>query len=136
MQTNTDTANKSLIISLTSSQGVPGMDRTILLSAFLLLGPGAEGLRFAQFFQDGMVLQREPESATLYGFEELIPGTEAGLSCSLKGEYLSLQVGIPVRTGLKSEGDWMVELPPQEAGTVCDKVIVRGELSQVISGDV
>jgi len=116
------------------------MDRTILLSAILLLGPGAEGLRFAQFFQDGMVLQREPESATLYGFEELIPGTEAGLSCSLKGEYLPLQVGIPVRNGLKSEGDWMVELPPQEAGTVCDIVVVGGEqvleLNQVIFGDV
>jgi sialate O-acetylesterase len=87
-----------------------------------------------------MVLQREPESATIYGFEELIPGTEALLTCSLKGMNLPLQIGIPVKTGSKIEGDWMVELPPQDAGTVCDIQIVGGEeelsLSQVIFGDV
>merc|ERR1711970_648871 len=106
----------------------------------LLLSPCVQGLRLASFFQDGMVLQRAPEKATVYGFEELVPGTFAALSCSLKGQNLPLQYGLPVESAPSAEGDWMVELDPQEAGTVCDIQIVGGEeelsLRNVVFGDV
>merc|ERR1711970_58348 len=106
----------------------------------LLLSPCVQGLRLASFFQDGMVLQRAPEEATIYGFEELIPGTMAALSCSIRGHTLPVQYGHPLETEGRAEGDWMVELEPQEAGTVCDIQIVGGEeeinLKNVIFGDV
>jgi len=85
-------------------------------------------------------LQRAPEKATIYGFEELVPGTFATLHCSLKGESLPLQYGLPVESGPTAEGDWVVEFDPQEAGTVCDILIVGEEeelsLKNVIFGDV
>jgi len=118
------------------------MDTTtrIFLSSLLVLGQPVHGLRLAQFFQDGMVLQRAPEKATIYGFGELLPGTFAALSCSLKGQNLPLQYGFPLEDGIKAGGDWIVELDPQEAGTVCDIQIVGGEeelsLKNVIFGDV
>merc|ERR1719228_1300813 len=112
----------------------------LLLASLLVLGPAVQGLRLAHFFQDGMVLQRAPEKATVYGFEQLVPGTFATLSCSLKGRSLPLQYGIPVESEPTAEGDWIVELDPQEAGTVCDIQIVGGEeelsLKNVIFGDV
>merc|ERR1711936_790868 len=111
-----------------------------LLASLLVLGPAVHGPRLANFFQDGMVLQRAPEKATVYGFEELVPGTFAALSCSLKGRSLPLQYGLPVESEPTAEGDWVVELDPQEAGTVCDIQIVGGEeelsLKNVIFGDV
>ena len=113
----------------------------LLLASFLVLSPTLQGLRLAQFFQDGMVLQRAPEKATIYGFEEFVPGTFAALSCSFKGQSLPLQHGLPVESGPTAEGDWLVELDPQEAGTLCDIQIVGGEqeelsLKNVIFGDV
>merc|ERR1719167_1186268 len=114
----------------------------IVCACIAVFFKGTLGLRLANVFQDGMVLQRARESATLYGFEELIPGTEAVLDCSLNGKHLPLQSGIPVsdRTKLGNPGDWMVELPPQEAGTLCDILIIGSEeqvnLNQVLFGDV
>ena len=85
-----------------------------------------------------MVLQREPESATIFGFEEILPGTEAILSCSLNGQALPLQYGRSRPT--KIEGEWMVELPPQKGGSKCDIQIVNTEeaiaLDGVLFGDV
>merc|ERR1712142_1121030 len=123
--------------------GNPVMEKfKIVCACIAVFFEGTFGLRLANVFQDGMVLQRAPESATLYGFEELIPGTEAVLDCSLNGKRLPLQSGIPVsdRTKLGNPGDWMVELPPQEAGTLCDILIIGSEeqvnLNQVLFGDV
>ena len=116
------------------------MDITCLLAVCLIFSPFSQSLRLCHLFQDGMVLQREPELATIFGFEELIPGTEAFLTCSLKGKNLPTQVGIPMKTRSGIEGDWTVELPPQEAGTLCDIQILGRffllSLNQVIFGDV
>jgi hypothetical protein len=42
-------------------------------------------LEFASYYQDGMVLQREPASAVIWGTGELLGEVEAILDCSLQG---------------------------------------------------
>jgi hypothetical protein len=42
-------------------------------------------LEFASYYQDGMVLQREPASAVIWGTGELLGELEAVLECSLQG---------------------------------------------------
>jgi hypothetical protein len=42
-------------------------------------------LEFASYYQDKMVLQREPASAVIWGTGELLGEVEAILDCSLQG---------------------------------------------------
>ncbi len=42
-------------------------------------------LEFASYYQDKMVLQREPASAVIWGTGELLGDVEAILDCSLQG---------------------------------------------------
>jgi len=118
------------------------------LSAILLLlcSFSVKAIRFASIFQDGMVLQRAPQSAVIFGFDSLQPGAEAFLSCNLKRRERREVQGfqrLPVQSN-GEEGEWQVTLPPQPAATTCDITIVgfgeEGEqevsLAGVIFGDV
>merc|ERR1712168_1136287 len=88
-----------------------------------------------------MVLQRAPQSATLFGFDSTTTGeAEAFVSCTLNGEPLGMQRASVVATSSDQTGDWEVTLPPQQAATMCDISIVSGDeevtLTNVIFGDV
>ena len=80
-------------------------------------------MRFASVFQDRMVLQREPESAVVFGFDALLPGlnSQAFLSCSKNGIKLEKHSLL----GERGNGGWRVDLPPQEGGNVCDITVVN-----------
>jgi len=109
---------------------------SILLLVFI---SSTNALRFASFFQDGMVLQRGPQSATLFGFDSTSEA-EAFVSCSLNGETLGIQRASVVATSSDQDGDWEVTLPPQLAATMCDISVVSGDeeatLTNVIFGDI
>jgi len=109
---------------------------SILLPVFI---SSTNALRFASFFQDGMVLQRAPQSATLFGFDSTTEA-EAFVSCTLNGETLGIQRASVVATSSDQDGDWVVTLPPQLATTMCDISVVSGDeeltLTNVIFGDV
>jgi len=96
------------------------------------------GLRFHSIFQDRMVLQREPASPIVWGFDELLPGTEARLYCQEKGRLLAPVVLTP--KAVQEGSTWQVTIPPQAAGSVCDLEVAGGpdviKLTQVVFGDV
>jgi len=112
------------------------MFRSILLSILL---SNAHAFRFASFFQDGMVLQRAPQSATIFGFDATTEA-EAFVSCTLNGRTLDVQSARVTASQNDQDGNWEVTLPPQEATTECDISIVSGDeeltLTNVIFGDV
>jgi len=101
-----------------------------------LLPTSSLALRVASFFQDGMVLQRAPQSARIYGFDAISPDTvQAFVSCSLDGQEFTFQA-VPLRSSggrswwdwtrnKKADGYWEVDLPPQTAGTLCDITIME-----------
>ena len=71
-----------------------------------------------------MVLQREPESAVVFGFDATSSSSQAILSCSKNEELLTRKsVGVTVY----KDGAWRSEIPPQTAGTVCDITLVNEE---------
>ena len=96
-------------------------------------------LKFASYYQDMMVLQREPVSATIWGTGDISPETEVALYCEERGGKM-----YPQKTKITSksgkEGQWQATLPPQVGGTVCDIQILDGDeiigLKQVLFGDV
>jgi hypothetical protein len=45
-------------------------------------------LEFASYYQDGMVLQREPASAVIWGTGELLGDLDALLECSFQGIHI------------------------------------------------
>jgi hypothetical protein len=75
-----------------------------------------------------MVLQREPESAIVFGFDAFLTTSQAFVSCSENGvqlDKLSLVVEV------EEDGSWRAEIPPQAGGSECDLTVVNGdELSQ------
>jgi len=110
---------------------------SILLSILISNG---HAFRFASFFQDGMVLQRAPQSATIFGFDATTEA-EAFVSCTLNGRPLDVQrARVTASQNNQQGGSWEVTLPPQEAATECDISIVSGDeeltLTNVIFGDV
>ena len=96
-------------------------------------------LKFASYYQDRMVLQREPVSATIWGTGDISPETEVALYCEERGGKM-----YPQKTKITSKSDKEVErqttLPPQVGGAVCDIQILGGNesigLKQVLFGDV
>merc|ERR1712241_757470 len=85
-----------------------------------------------------MVLQRKPSSATVWGFDALLPDIESSLDCIAgNGEPMPLLKPTPTRT---DENVWQLKLPPMAAGTVCDiKIhdsIEAVELKKVSFGDI
>merc|ERR1712156_136539 len=110
---------------------------SILLSNLISNG---HAFRFASFFQDGMVLQRVPQSATVFGFDATTEA-EAFASCTMNGRPLDVQTArVTASQNDQQDGSWEVTLPPQEAATECDISIVSGDeeltLTNVIFGDV
>jgi len=107
--------------------------------SILLFISSTQALRFASFFQDGMVLQRAPQSATIFGFDSTATGEpEAFVACTLNGEPLGMQRASVLASN--QDGNWEVTVPPQLAATMCDISIVSGDeevtLTNVIFGDV
>lgn len=94
-------------------------------------------LRFSNLYQDGMVLQRYPESATVWGYGIITEGIEAKLDCSLKGKRLPIS-----RSGVftQEENIWKMELEPQNGGTSCNISVIWDDgiltLNDVLFGDV
>ena len=82
-------------------------------------------IRFSSVFQDGMVLQREPESAVVFGFGAFLPESESMLSCSQEDGRVMMKQSLSVVVG--EDGSWRSEIPPQKAGTLCDLSVVNGE---------
>ena len=80
-------------------------------------------LRFASIFQDGMVLQREPESAVVFGFGAFLPESYyLTLDCSQDDQEM-VERSLSVVVG--EDGSWRSEIPPQTAGTLCDLSVVN-----------
>ena len=109
-----------------------------LFGILCLLLNTANGLRFASYYLDRMVLQREPASATVWGFDELLPGVEASLDCvAPDGSAMSLPKQTPHQTG---DDVWELRLSSFPGGTVCDIKVYDGvetiSLKEVSFGDV
>ena len=64
----------------------------------LALTSSCHSLKFASYYQDRMVLQREPVSATIWGTGDILPETEVALYCQESGSKIS-----PQKTIIKSE---------------------------------
>ena len=84
-----------------------------------------------------MVLQREPQKATVWGFNpDLVDIAVAELFCTFQDKSLPAQY-IDV---LQDEETWWTTLEPQPAGTKCNLQIISGletlELVDIVFGDV
>ena len=85
----------------------------MLLLLLLFMVPTSQALRFHSIFGDRMVLQREATN-TVWGFGELLPGTEARLLCQENGRALR---PVLLRPKVLAGGTWQVDLPPQATGS-------------------
>ena len=59
-----------------------------LFLALIYWSCSCNSLQFASYYQDRMVLQREPLSATIWGVGEILPGMEVALYCEESGHQL------------------------------------------------
>ena len=111
----------------------------VLVYLAVLVGhlPLALGLRFHSLFMPGMVLQRDVPT-TLWGFD-LEGSLDTELSCSTASGTKSYHKLATISTTTR-EGVWEVEVPPQEAGTVCtlqaNTATESLVLTDVLFGDV
>ena len=86
-----------------------------------------------------MVLQREPESATVWGYGTLPDGSDATVSCSLPHSTLFREQSA---TPYQDEDNvWKLELEPQAGGTICTITVNTGcgvqiSIKDVLFGDV
>ena len=80
-------------------------------------------IRFSNLYQDGMVLQREPDAATIWGYGSIQNDAEAVLECSLKGQKLSESTAHPYNV---DEDIWQMELEPQNGGASCNITMTAG----------
>lgn len=94
--------------------------------------------RFSNLFQDGMVLQREPEKATLWGYGTLPDGAAATVTCSTPQKTKHSFDGV-----LRQDAEemWKLVLEPQVGGAVCTIEINLGcggqiSIKEVIFGDI
>ena len=105
----------------------------------LALTCSCHSLKFASYYQDRMVLQREPVSATIWGTGDILPETEVALYCEESGRKMSPQM-TKIPSNRNKEGEWQATLPPQVGGAVCDIQILDGDegigLKQVVFGYV
>ncbi|GAU95116.1 hypothetical protein RvY_06791 [Ramazzottius varieornatus] len=74
--------------------------------------------RFANYFQDGMVLQRGKPGARVWGFGEANQEVHVTFQSSL------------LKTVIEADGTWLIQLPPSEAGGPYDI-----EATSVVDGD-
>jgi len=89
--------------------------------------------RFSNLYQDGMVLQREPEAATIWGYGTLPDGAAATVTCSTQKKTKHTSKG-----ALRQEPEemWKLELEPQVGGSVCTIEINLGCGGQISIKDV
>ena len=100
----------------------------LLFIAYFQNVPVWSQIRFASIFQDQMMLQREPESAIVFGFDAFLQTSQAFVSCSENGVQLGKLVLV---VEVEEDGSWRSEIPPQAGGSECDITVVNGdELSQ------
>ena len=96
----------------------------LLVIAYFQNVPVQSQMRFASIFQDQMVLQREPESAIVFGFEAFLPTSQAFVSCAENGVQLD-KLALVVE--VEEDGSWRAEIPPQVGGSECDITVVNGD---------
>ena len=95
--------------------------------------------RFSNLYQDGMVLQRGPESATIWGYGKLCDGPTAKLSCFTESKRPSTFIFIPHQEELDI---WTLELDPQPGGyRLCTIEVNNGcgeeiSIEEILFGDV
>lgn len=89
--------------------------------------------RFSNLFQDGMVLQREPEAATLWGYGTLPDRAAATVTCSTPQKTKHSFHAVPQQ---EAEEIWQLELKPQVGGAICTIEINLGCSITVVFGDV
>ena len=96
----------------------------------------SEEVRFSNLYQDGMVLQKRPESATIWGYGVIPIGTTAEFQCILDGALFEFTESLIM---IQNE-IWMMEISPQEASTSCNiNIMVSNQiltLENVLFGDV
>ena len=98
----------------------------------------ASPFRFSNLYRSGMILQREPESATIWGYKNTTDELQVALDCTKDDKQLSPQNS---RIVLEDENIWKIELDPQLGGTSCNILVTsasEGEiaLQNVLFGDV
>ena len=93
-------------------------------------------LRFSNLYQDGMVLQREPYNATLWGYGIIPNETKADIKCSLNDKLLN-----PSSRFTQIDGKiWIMDVQAMKGGTSCNISIPVGNesltLTKVLFGDL
>lgn len=106
----------------------------LVLAWLLVAASPAAALQLAGIFQDGMVLQAEPQPSSVFGTGAVLPGIQAVVSCEERAAVVAQGELVD------DAGGWQVVLPPQTAGAVCDVEISGDEevlvLRRVLFGDV
>ena len=94
-------------------------------------------IRFSNLYQDGMVLQREPEKASIWGYGIIPEGSKALIHCNETNEGLTFMESNIFQT---DDQLWKVDVGPIKGGSSCnisvavDNINVR--LNNVLFGDV
>ena len=102
-----------------------------MLAWLLVAASPAAALQLAGIFQDGMVLQAEPQLSSVFGTGAVLPGIQAVANKSSQTTILHHDIPQVVsceeRAAVVAQGElvddaggWQVVLPPQTAGAVCD----------------
>ena len=94
--------------------------------------------RFSNLYQDRMVLQREPESATVWGYGKLPQDSDATVTCTTPAKMEKVFRAFPFQ---ESDDIWKLQLEPQAGGTICTITIqiatgCQISINEVLFGDV
>jgi len=94
-------------------------------------------VRFSNIYQDGMVLQREPYKATIWGYGIIPEGTKAITNCSLERKPLCT---LESKLFQLDDNVWKMEVEAIKGGAVCNITVTLSDndvkLKNVLFGDV
>ena len=115
----------------------------LLLVSTLSISARSDTLRISNLYQDGMVLQRAPEAATIWGYGTIPDDAWVRVDCwGDRGTKMRFSGDRPI---LEDGNTWKLILPPQTGGTTCNidifEITEAGEdvllsLKEVLFGDV
>ena len=94
--------------------------------------------RFSNLYQDRMVLQRGPESATIWGYGTLPEDSDTTVTCTTPSKMEKVFRAFPFQ---ESDNIWRLQLEPQAGGTICTITIqiatgCQISINEVLFGDV
>jgi len=109
---------------------------TWILCIYFIQTVSTEEIRFSNLYQNGMVLQREPEKATIWGYGKIPGGTTINVKCLLNGNPTQFDEALT----MIQDDIWQVQIRPLKATTTCNLtlIILHQELllENVLFGDV